>query len=203
MSHMTIVNGHRNSVVPTDANNHLYVEGRGESGGAHTDYLISHDDGPGHMELNFQTLDRPGLTNEVLLAIVANRLSGFQTGQFPCEENAVALSHINCALAALKERTRRRSLTGLEGKMAEDKTEPKPRVYMENTTLFIGALGFRAEALKLWKNWSQVEAAVKRFDPVLTDAELAVIGKAAADAGGGAANGLAELKSALASTRKA
>lgn len=48
-----------------------------------------------------------GITMEVLLAVVADRLNGFQQGQFACDENAVALSHVQEALNALGDRTRK------------------------------------------------------------------------------------------------
>lgn len=49
-----------------------------------------------------------GTTNEVLLAIVLDRLGCFQGGQFPCAENAEAIELIEDALEILKDRTRRR-----------------------------------------------------------------------------------------------
>jgi len=57
-----------------------------------------------------------GLTHEVLLAIVADRLRGFQTGPYACQENALALLSIEEALESLKKRTRDRIKRGVEGK---------------------------------------------------------------------------------------
>jgi hypothetical protein len=48
-----------------------------------------------------------GLTNEVLLAIMADRLAAFQTGPYSCQENAEMLEHIEGALAACKSRAAR------------------------------------------------------------------------------------------------
>jgi hypothetical protein len=59
-----------------------------------------------------------GVTNEALLAIVADRLEGFQQGPFPCEENAVALEGVNRALTALHQRTLARAAQGIEGRTA-------------------------------------------------------------------------------------
>ena len=56
-----------------------------------------------------------GLTNEALLAIVADRLEGFQRGEFACHENQQALSHVREALAWLEKRTRERVRRGVEG----------------------------------------------------------------------------------------
>jgi hypothetical protein len=57
-----------------------------------------------------------GVTLEALLAICKDRLEYFQSGKFPCKENAVALEHIEGALKSLKARTRNRLDRGVEGK---------------------------------------------------------------------------------------
>lgn len=56
-----------------------------------------------------------GLSNEALLAIVEDRLSGFQSGQFACRENAVALTKLQEAMMWLQKRTRDRLARGVEG----------------------------------------------------------------------------------------
>jgi len=56
-----------------------------------------------------------GITQEALLAILAHRLSGFQSGPFACRENAIALTHIESALLWLQKRTNDRVLRGVEG----------------------------------------------------------------------------------------
>jgi len=56
-----------------------------------------------------------GITNEALLAIVADRLRSFQKGPYPCTENSFALESIEKALAWLKYRTTKRILRGVEG----------------------------------------------------------------------------------------
>ncbi|MFM0405204.1 hypothetical protein [Paraburkholderia dipogonis] len=43
-----------------------------------------------------------GVTNEVLLAIMADRLEDFQRGPFACQENADMLKHIEGALSACR-----------------------------------------------------------------------------------------------------
>ena len=58
---------------------------------------------------------RNGLTNEVLLAIVMDRLIGAQEGPFRCRENACALTHIEEALHWLQQRTIDRQRRGVEG----------------------------------------------------------------------------------------
>lgn len=56
-----------------------------------------------------------GLTQEVLLAIVVDRLRAFQSGPFACRENALALTKIEEAQHWLHSRTRARMSRGVEG----------------------------------------------------------------------------------------
>jgi len=56
-----------------------------------------------------------GVTHEALLAIVADRLRGFQSGPYKCKENACALTHIEEALHWLQQRTLARMRRGVEG----------------------------------------------------------------------------------------
>lgn len=57
-----------------------------------------------------------GVTQEVLLEIVADRLRSFQAGSFANEYNAKALKHVLEAQEALLSRTRDRMTRGVEGK---------------------------------------------------------------------------------------
>jgi hypothetical protein len=56
-----------------------------------------------------------GVTQEVLLAIVADRLRSFQAGKYACRENAIALTKIEEAQHWLQSRTRARMSRGVEG----------------------------------------------------------------------------------------
>lgn len=56
-----------------------------------------------------------GVTHEVLLAIVADRLRSFQKGPFACKANACALTHIEEAQHWLQQRTIERMRRGVEG----------------------------------------------------------------------------------------
>lgn len=56
-----------------------------------------------------------GITEEVLLTIVADRLASFEKGPFPSIENKIALKAIEIALFALKTRTLNRLERGVEG----------------------------------------------------------------------------------------
>lgn len=56
-----------------------------------------------------------GISGEALLAIVEDRLLGFQSGPFACRENAVALTKIQEAMMWLQKRTLDRMRRGVEG----------------------------------------------------------------------------------------
>ena len=60
-----------------------------------------------------------GISNEALLAIVEDRLLGFQSGQFACRENAVALTKLQECMMWLQKRTRDRMARGVEGTNAK------------------------------------------------------------------------------------
>jgi len=57
-----------------------------------------------------------GIQNEDLLAIVIDRLQGFQSGQYACERNEKALTSCLDALKNLEERTAERKARNVEGK---------------------------------------------------------------------------------------
>ena len=91
-------------------------------GAAHHHYLIGPKDitKNAFVEVTFQ--DGPikesgvnGIMDENLIAIVIDRLRGFQTGPFKCRENAIALTKLEESLMWLKERTRGREVRGVEG----------------------------------------------------------------------------------------
>jgi hypothetical protein len=56
-----------------------------------------------------------GVHNEDLLAIVAHRLQGFQSGPYSCRENSLALTKIQEGLHWLRHRTDARESRGVEG----------------------------------------------------------------------------------------
>lgn len=56
-----------------------------------------------------------GITQEVLLAIVADRLRSFQAGPYACAENGLALIAVNEAQQHLQSRTKARMARGVEG----------------------------------------------------------------------------------------
>ena len=98
-------------------------------GGAHHDYYVSwpsqQDNHPGDaMSVKFQNgpikeFGVNGVTQEVLLAIIMDRLRSFQSGPFACRENAIALTHIEEAQMWLQRRTLERMKRGVEGTHAK------------------------------------------------------------------------------------
>jgi len=56
-----------------------------------------------------------GIHNEDLIAIVIDRMRGFQSGAYACRDNALALTKLEEALMWLRNRTSGRELRGVEG----------------------------------------------------------------------------------------
>lgn len=56
-----------------------------------------------------------GFSNEALLAIVEDRLEGFESGEFACFENGMALLRLREAIHWLHKRTKDRVARGVEG----------------------------------------------------------------------------------------
>lgn len=65
-----------------------------------------------------------GITHEALLAILIDRMEGFQAGKYACDENGYALDHLKLAQGALHSRTKDRMNKGIEGTHAVD-AEPR------------------------------------------------------------------------------
>ncbi len=56
-----------------------------------------------------------GLSEEALIAIIIDRLRGWQKGPYSCRENACALTHFEEGLMWLHKRTLNREARGVEG----------------------------------------------------------------------------------------
>ena len=56
-----------------------------------------------------------GVMNEDLIAIVIDRMRGFQSGDYRCRDNALALTKLEEALVWLRNRTNEREARGVEG----------------------------------------------------------------------------------------
>lgn len=113
-------------IAHNDLNMQLRVEVLDEpgGGGANHNYRITSwggDDGfAGSCQIQFQNgpvkeAGLNGVSNEALLAVVEDRLKGFQAGQFSCRENALALTHLQEAMHWLNHRTLERIARGVEG----------------------------------------------------------------------------------------
>lgn len=101
--------------------NHLY-EIRGLDSGSNPScpYVARYGAPADHTTILFQNgpineVGVNGITQEVLLTVVADRLRSFQAGPFSCRENALALTKIEEALHWLQQRTLRRMRAGVEG----------------------------------------------------------------------------------------
>lgn len=58
----------------------------------------------------------PGITEAVLLAILIDRVEGFQAGPFACQENAEMLKHLRAASLLTRDRAIARAHRGVLGK---------------------------------------------------------------------------------------
>lgn len=116
---MRELNEHR--VNPGNDTIQVVVTDEPGQGGANHEYCCSLPDG--HVtNISFQNGPISvygngvnGLTHEVLLAIVADRLRSFQAGPYSCKANACALTHIEEAQHWLQQRTLERMRRGVEG----------------------------------------------------------------------------------------
>ena len=93
--------------MPDDATLHQYAIDDGKS------LLIPFQKGP------ITEKGVNGVSNELLIAIVIDRLQCFQSGDYKCRENAIALTHLEDAMHWLQHRTRQRVARGVEGTSAK------------------------------------------------------------------------------------
>jgi len=99
--------------------NHLYrIKGIDTTRNASAGAEASAD--PNNLDILFQNGPIPetgvnGVTQEVLLAIVQDRLQCFQDGPYACEENGKALEAVKVAQHWLQFRTLKRMARGVEG----------------------------------------------------------------------------------------
>ena len=119
---MRTVHGHETSAL----NKCLAItsDDRDENGGAH-DYTLdlvggAPDSGGDTFLIHFQNgplleAGMNGISDEALLAIVIDRLEGFQTGPFRSRYNALAITKLEEAMHWLEARTNDRAKRGVEG----------------------------------------------------------------------------------------
>jgi len=108
--------------IVNPANDQIVIEVLDEPGhgGACHEYSVSFPGATGNIDICFQNgpiaeAGVNGLTHEVLLAILEDRLKGFQAGPYACEENRLALEYIRAAQEQLQSRTKARMARGVEG----------------------------------------------------------------------------------------
>ncbi len=101
---------------PGGASHHYLIAGYtvavpfdGEDGGYYENSVdLRFQNGPGASN---------GITHETLLAVLIDRLQGFQSGKFANQYNHSALGFLLAAQMVLKARTEERSARGVEGTM--------------------------------------------------------------------------------------
>lgn len=118
--YMRELTGHKvnpaNDVITVTA-----TDGPGPGGASHNYHM---NWGSGAVTLQFQNgpineAGVNGITHEALLAILIDRLEGFQAGKFANDYNAAALAHLQSAQGVLHDRTRERMSRGVEGTHAK------------------------------------------------------------------------------------
>jgi len=88
------------------------------AGGACAFYTVEDDEAETEIVFQYDTIPNIGVkgwTNEALLAVVLDRLEGFQAGDFPSAWNGAAIVHVKQALWELEQRTKERQERGVEG----------------------------------------------------------------------------------------
>ena len=108
--------------------------------------IISFQDGNPDVGIN-------GISNEALLAIVEDRLEGFQGGRFACRETAVALTKIQEAMMWLQKRTRDRVARGVEGTQV---------VLVFLAVMLLSSMGFAQEPLDSYQS-NSLRGGYERF----------------------------------------
>lgn len=109
-------------LLGTNRYTQVYIIDKPGQGGANHEYIIesSKDLGKILSKISFQNgpikeAGVNGIAQEDLLNIVIHRLQGFQSGQYACEDNALALKCIEDAVKYLDRRTQARLDRGVEG----------------------------------------------------------------------------------------
>ena len=106
----------------SELNGHLEIKAdeKAEGGASHVYRIEGRDCAPAMVEIKFQKgamkdVGFNGVSDEALIAIVIDRLRGFQSGPFSCRENALALTKLEEAMHWLNHRTADRQIHGVEG----------------------------------------------------------------------------------------
>jgi hypothetical protein len=112
----------RKLTIDTDKYTQVYAVDIKSAGNANHEYEIQATNAPAYIlqEISFQNgpikeVGVNGVMNEDLISIVIDRLQGFQSGDFKCRENEMALIKLEEALMWLRKRTNDRESRGVEG----------------------------------------------------------------------------------------
>jgi hypothetical protein len=118
---MRTITGHEGSTL----NNAITIEAddRDQNGGSHKydlRWMDPHGDYQSSQGIKFQKgplleSGYNGITDEALIAVVIDRLEGFNSGPFRCRENSLAITKLEEALHWLNHRTKVRQARGVEG----------------------------------------------------------------------------------------
>lgn len=113
---MRLIHTHQNN----EANGNIDLAALDERGAGNANHEYKAEWDGGSHGVYFQNgpvneAGQNGITNEVLLAIVLDRLRGFQAGNFSCRENALAITNIEQGLHWMNARTKDRVARGVEG----------------------------------------------------------------------------------------
>lgn len=116
---MRLLDAHR--INP--ANQELVITVVDEPGHGHANHAYDIEGGmavPTHLRFQNGPISADGncvngITHEALLAVLIDRLRGFQSGPYACKANACALTHMEEALHWLQQRTIERMRRGVEG----------------------------------------------------------------------------------------
>lgn len=105
-----------------DTLNIRVMDAAGHGGASHVYRVDRESDNTGEQMAEIRFQNGPiaehgvnGITQEILLAIVIDRLRSFQAGPFSSRENALALTKCEEALHWLQQRTLDRMRRGIEG----------------------------------------------------------------------------------------
>lgn len=100
----------------------VFVRDEKGHGNANHDYLILQGDANSGRLGRIRFQNGPikehginGVSDEVLLAILIDRLEGFQAGDYACPENAVTLANLQAAMQSMLRRTKARVAREVEG----------------------------------------------------------------------------------------
>lgn len=117
-TNMRPVTGHEGSTLNNASR--IWADERDANGGSHS-YIVHLDGSDSVFELPpfqkgpLKEAGLNGISDEVLLAIVMDRLRGFQEGPYVSADNAAAIDYIGLAMKALQNRTASRQARGVEG----------------------------------------------------------------------------------------